>query len=137
MHFLLVTLQYFQSLSTIMSSKIFTPKSKLMTSGFNDSGYDGQDSAQKMPFGPEVKLNTKSKKVQANTDEDIFWVSFANSLLVLVLAASLCYFMVMGDLNQVQEDDGEDLEVKLGGKRAAIQFYYNSYYGKESGMGAN
>ena len=45
--------------------------------------------------------------------------------MVVVVVASVCYIIMMGDM---------DGEVKLGGKRAAIQFYYDSVYGGQDGI---
>ena len=103
-----------------------TPKSKHDNlQGHDDSGFDGS----------AIKINTvepfNAEKVKflletVNSNPDTFWLSVMNYLMVVVVVASVCYIVMMG------EKGGELLPGKLGGKRAAIQYYYDSVYGTEA-----
>ena len=59
---------------------------------------------------------------------DEFWVTATHFLMVVVAVASVCYIIMMGGKG------GDPLEVRLGGKRAAIQYYYDSVYGGQDGI---
>ena len=127
-----------ESFKMFVSKNDGTPKSNLCSLGHNDSGYDGLDSAKKMLDASDVKKlgeNFDAEKIRSllekcsnfESSKDQFWVAAVNYLMVLVMVASMCYVMVMGDLYA----DSDDSQVKLGGKRAAIQFYYDSVHGRE------
>ena len=91
----------------------------------DDSGYDGLGSASKN-FGTtsEKTFNVEGVKMLlescSTSREDQLWITAANYLMVLVMGASVVYLLTMGE-------KGND--TKLGGKRAAIQHYYNRFYG--------
>ena len=110
-------------------SEIVTPeqaKSKASNvSGLDDSGYDGLGSASKN-FGTTSEKTFNAERVKrlleswSTSREDQFWITAANYLMVLVMGASLVYLLTMGEKGN---------STNLGGKRAAIQHYYNRVYG--------
>merc|ERR1712126_492973 len=59
-----------------------------------------------------------------NIKQDVLWVTVANYIVALILIASVFIGMLMGG-----EDTGS-----LGGKKAAIKFYYDKVYGSEEGI---
>ena len=109
-------------------SEIVTPeqvKSKgSNVTGLDDSGYDGLGSASKNFETSEKTFNVEGVKRLLEScsmsREDQLWITAANYLMVLVMGASVVYLLTMGE-------KGND--TKLGGKRAAIQHYYNRIYG--------
>jgi hypothetical protein len=104
----------------------------------DDSGYDGLGSASKVLDQPEEAKSSEpydARKIRnlletcfTVSSPAMFWVTTMNYLMVVVVVASVCYIIMMGDKR------GDDLEVKLGGKRAAIQYYYDSVYGVQDGI---
>ena len=108
-----------------------TPKSSKHDNlpGHDDSGFDG--SSIKMssvePFNAE-KVRFLLETVRRRS-LDKFWMSVMNYMMVVVVVASVCYILMMG------EKGGEHLPGRLGGKRAAIQHYYDSVYGTEAVAG--
>ena len=105
-----------------------TPKSKHDNlTGHDDSGFDG--SSIKMstvePFNAQ-KVKYLLETVSSSPDK--FWLTVMNYMIVVVVVASVCYIVMMGEKGE------EHLPGKLGGKRAAIQYYYDSVYGTEDGI---
>ena len=112
-----------------------TPKFKQHNlPGHNDSGYDGLGSASKVPDHHQTVQPFDAEKIRnllaASTfsSPDKFWVTATQYLIVVVVVASVCYIIMMGD------KDDDHLAVKLGGKRAAIQYYYDSVHGDQDGI---
>eukprot|EP00092_Neocalanus_flemingeri_P031538 GFUD01034249.1.p1 GENE.GFUD01034249.1~~GFUD01034249.1.p1 ORF type:complete len:309 (+),score=78.60 GFUD01034249.1:77-928(+) len=114
-----------------------TPEAKAkMSPEHDDSGYDALDSAKKVQDESSLKKQKQNCNAEKNlfkelfnlkSNKDKFWVTTANYLMVVVMAASVCYMMTMGDLILEEQDGDQNLAaVKLGGKRAAIQFYYDA-----------
>jgi len=112
----------------------------------NDSGYEGNDSNKKSKevsfdfdkikrkllddFSEEEDLQSTvlledNKSFSAifdkHTEED-FSTVLVEFVMMMIVFASVCYMIFMGDL---EGDYGEDSS-RLGGKRAAIKFYYDS-----------
>lgn len=109
----------------------------------NDSGYEGNDSTKKSKevsfdfdkckllddFSEEEDLQstvlldnkTFSSIFDKHTEED-FSTVLVEFVMMMIVFASVCYMIFMGDL---EGDYGEDSS-RLGGKRAAIKFYYDS-----------
>eukprot|EP00092_Neocalanus_flemingeri_P024390 GFUD01026446.1.p1 GENE.GFUD01026446.1~~GFUD01026446.1.p1 ORF type:complete len:289 (-),score=72.67 GFUD01026446.1:97-963(-) len=121
----------------LASSNELTPEPKSKISPVHDdSGYEALDSAMKVQDESSLKKQKQNCDAEKNlfrelfnlqSNQDKFWVTTANYLMVVVMAASVCYMMTMGDL--VLQDQGGDQDlaaVQLGGKRAAIQFYYDA-----------
>eukprot|EP00092_Neocalanus_flemingeri_P096865 GFUD01123340.1.p1 GENE.GFUD01123340.1~~GFUD01123340.1.p1 ORF type:complete len:280 (-),score=69.37 GFUD01123340.1:97-936(-) len=121
----------------LASSNELTPEPKSKISPVHDdSGYEALDSAMKVQDESSLKKQKQNCDAERNlfrelfnlqSNQDKFWVTTANYLMVVVMAASVCYMMTMGDL--VLQDQGGDQDiaaVQLGGKRAAIQFYYDA-----------
>ena len=116
-----------------------TPESKkaCLLAGHDDSGYDGLGSAGKAidqseggtkAFSAErVKSLLESCSTFSNS-HDKFWVAAANILMLVVVFASLCIIVMMGERSDDQPS------ALFGGKRAAIKFYYDSVYGVEDGI---
>eukprot|EP00092_Neocalanus_flemingeri_P005150 GFUD01005539.1.p1 GENE.GFUD01005539.1~~GFUD01005539.1.p1 ORF type:complete len:314 (-),score=79.80 GFUD01005539.1:111-977(-) len=110
-------------------------KSK-MSPEHDDSGYDALDSAKKVQDESSLKKQKQNCNAEKNlfkelfnlqSNNDTFWVSTSNYLMVVVMVASVCYMMTMGALILEDQDGDQNLAaVKLGGKRAAIQFYYDA-----------
>ena len=109
-----------------MASLEGTPKSKDDVSMLDDSGYDGVGSATKGGAAELFNVEHVKRLLDAcsMSREDAFWVEIGNFMMTLVVVASVCYLLMMGDQGQGNAD-------KLGGKRAAIQHYYDSVYGVE------
>eukprot|EP00092_Neocalanus_flemingeri_P076436 GFUD01094809.1.p1 GENE.GFUD01094809.1~~GFUD01094809.1.p1 ORF type:complete len:280 (-),score=80.41 GFUD01094809.1:77-916(-) len=113
-----------------------TPEVKAkMSPEHDDSGYDALDSAKKVQDESlkKQKQNCNAEKnlfkelFNLQSNNDTLWVSTSNYLMVVVMVASVCYMMTMGDLILEDQDGDQNLAaVKLGGKRAAIQFYYDA-----------
>ena len=107
-----------------------TPKPKQANlPGHDDSGYDGLGSASKVPDHQTVQPFNAEKirnLLEASTasSPDKFWVTATHYLMVIVVVASVCHIIMMGDKNN---DDYPAVE--LGGKRAAIKYYYDSVHG--------
>ena len=107
-----------------------TPKPKKANlPGHDDSGYDGLGSASKVPDHQTVPFNAEKirnllETSTASSPDDKFWVTTTHYLMVIVVVASMCYIIMMGD-----KDNDDYPAVKLGGKRAAIKYYYDSVHG--------
>merc|ERR1712096_83592 len=127
-----------------MSDPINSSKTKLMKSpprsSHDDSGFVGLNSAEKV-HDEKVNetLSTSSPQTKDFTSlfsyypdpaskSDQFWSTAVNCLMLVVVGASVCYMVLMGD----QVDIMGEAQVKLGGRRAAIQFYYDSQMGVEN-----
>ena len=111
----------------------------------NDSGYEGNDSSKKLTedsfnfvkrkllddFSEEEDLsltalddaNAKSFTAlfDRHADED-YSNMLVEFVMMMIVFASICYMIFMGDLEGGLEEDSS----RLGGKRAAIKFYYDS-----------
>merc|ERR1719508_188205 len=70
---------------------------------------------------PQTKDLTNSYNPVPAKKSDQFWSTAVNYLMLVVVGASVCFIVLMGDQVDIM---GED-QVKLGGRRAAIQFYYD------------
>ena len=93
--------------------------------GLDDSGYDGLGSASKTYETSSEKIFNVERVERlleswSTSREDQLWITAATYLMVLVMGASVVYLLTMGE---------KDNDTKLGGKRAAIQHYYNRVYG--------
>merc|ERR1712096_23509 len=77
---------------------------------------------------PQTKDLASSYIPDPPSKSDQFWSTAVNYLMLLVVGASVCYIVLMGDQVDIM---GED-QVKLGGRRAAIQFYYDRQMGVEN-----
>ena len=90
----------------------------------DDSGYMGTYSASKLPeekptdvFDAEqIKILLEEK---FGISRDMMWASIVPFLMFVVMFMSVCYVIVMGQSGDHQ----------LGGKKAAIKFYYDRVYG--------
>ena len=94
----------------------------------DDSGYDGLCSLTKGRNTATKTFNSEGVRrlleICSRTSQDQFWVTTANILILVVMGASVVYLHMMGDKSTSQD---------LGGKKAAIQHYYNTVYGLEDG----
>ena len=113
-------------------SEVVTPKQAKFegtdSNRLNDSGYDGLWSASKKDGATtDDTFNVEGVKRLLETcstsSEDQFWITAANILMPLVVGASVVYLLTMGENSN---------DTDLGGKRAAIQHYYNTVYGIEN-----
>ena len=114
-----------------------TPEHKKapLPGGHDDSGYDGLGaSAGKMlDQGEGGKKTFSAEKVRSllescstfSNSHDKFLVTAANIMMLVVVFAGVCSIIMMG------ESSDNYPTAKLGGKRAAIQYYYDSVYGAE------
>ena len=117
-----------------MSDSSYTKLMKSpLRSSHDDSGFDGLNSTEKVhetqtSTSPQTKdLANSYNPVPANKS-DQFWSTAVNYLMLVVVGASVCYIVLMGD----QVDIIGEAQVKLGGRRAAIQFYYDRQMGVEN-----
>ena len=115
-----------------------------LRSSHDDSGFDGLNSADKVQdeefednflmkhrqteTSPQTKDLASSYNPDPPSKSDQFWSTAVNYLMLVVVGASVCYIVLMGDQVDIM---GED-QVKLGGRRAAIQFYYDRQMGVEN-----
>ena len=98
---------------------------KKLNSGHDDSGYDGlcsvtKESALKEKFNADEVRKLFETCFSSRHEE--LWVTVVNYPMIVVVLASVVYLLMMGE---------EGNNPRLGGKRAAIQHYYNSVYGNE------
>ena len=88
----------------------------------DDSGYAGLMSAKKDDEVLEVFnacLIQRMFDQICSSRQDRFWISVAFYSMVLVMLASLCYLRGMGEIID---------ENQLGGKKAAMKYYYDCVY---------
>jgi len=90
----------------------------------NDSGYDGLCSGTKGKNTATKTFNSEGVRrlleMCSRTSQDQFWITTTNILILVVMGASVAYLLLMGD---------KSISKDLGGKKAAIQHYYNTVYG--------
>ena len=110
-------------------SEVVTPKkSKFEGTRLDDSGYAGLCSVSKKD-GASTDDTFNVERVKrllescSTTTNDQFWITATNILLPLVVGASVVYLLTMGENTN---------DTELGGKKAAIQHYYNTVYGIEN-----
>ena len=100
----------------------------------DDSGYNaGLESAEKVCDGEKAFLTEKPLIQDDSHVPNTTYYRWSNIVVpylpMVVMLASLCYMVLMRDhADMVEEEDGW-AKAKLGGKRAAIQFYYDSQVG--------
>ena len=118
-----------------------------LRSAHDDSGFDGLNSTEKVhdekidnflmkhrqtetqtSTSPQTKDLASSYNPDPPSKSDQFWSTAVNYLMLVVVGASVCYIVLMGD----QVDIIGEAQVELGGKRAAIQFYYDRQMGVEN-----
>merc|ERR1719147_89527 len=98
---------------------------KILVPGHDDSGYDGLGSVSKETVVKERFNADEVRRLFENcssSSHDELWVTMANYTMIAMVGACVVYLIFMGE-------DGND--PRVGGKRAAIQHYYNSVYGVE------
>ena len=107
-----------------------------LRSSHNDSGYNaGPESAEKVcdiekAFLKEKPLIHDDSHVPLPNTTFYRWSSIVVDYLpMVVMLASLCYMVLMRDHADMMEEEDGWAKAKLGGKRAAIQFYYDSQVG--------
>jgi len=123
-------------------------KTTPLRSSHDDSGFDGLNSTEKVhdeKFDDNFLMKHQQTETQTSTSpqtkdlansynpvlankSDQFWSTAVNYLMLVVVGASVCYIVLMGD----QVDIIGEAQVKLGGRRAAIQFYYDRQMGVEN-----
>ena len=106
--------------------------------GHDDSGYAGPESVEKIcdekreaylkDEDQNQQMKDCTRSCQQASKSDQFWFTTVNYLVMVVVGASLCYMVLMGDYLVILEEEGW-AKAKLGGKRAAIQFYYDNQVG--------
>ena len=103
-----------------------SPVTPLSRSSHDDSGYQAQ-SVQKVK---ETFLGKEKERILTADSDDTFWsITVPHVALMVVMMASLCYMILMPDHREMVEVEEGWARVKLGGKRAAIQFYHDSQVG--------
>ena len=107
----------------------FKPKSlvtPLSRTSHDDSGYQAE-SVQKVK---ETFLGKEKERILTADSDNTFWsITVPRVALMVVMMASLCYMILMPDHREMVEVEEGWARVKLGGKRAAIQFYHDSQVG--------
>ena len=107
------------------------PVTPLSRTSHDDSGYQAESVEKiKDTFLGKEKDMLKVDFPTVDSSDDTFWfITVPRIAMMVVMMASLCYMVLMPDHRDMVEVEEGWARVKLGGKRAAIQFYHDSQVG--------